>query len=97
MLLRGRCHQLEPRMQVLHHRPLPFPTGLLCLSLDLIEPLHASAPPRRSSLSPSFPQLEPSDQGAKRVLYQLTEEMDKRGGRLALVLAGELMTPADDP
>ena len=26
-------------MQVLHHRPLPFPTGLLCLSLDLIEPL----------------------------------------------------------
>ena len=71
MLHRGRCHQLEPRMQVLHQGAPPFPLP--------------------------FPQLEPSDKGAKRVLYQLTEEMDKRGGRLALVLAGELMTPADDP
>jgi hypothetical protein len=51
--------------------------------------------PRRPSLPSS--QLEPSDKGAKRVLYQLTEEMDKRGGRLALVLAGKLMNPADDP
>ena len=55
--------------------------------------------PRRPALPSS--QLEPSDKGAKRVLYQLTEEMDKRGGRLALVLAGKLMnplmTPADDP
>ncbi len=42
-------------------------------------------------------QLEPADKGAQRVLYQLTEEMDKRGGRLALVLAGKLMNPADDP
>jgi hypothetical protein len=49
--------------------------------------------------APALPssQLEPSDKGAKRVLYQLTEEMDKRGGRLALVLAGKLMNPADDP
>ncbi len=33
-------------------------------------------------------QLDASDKAAKRVLYQLTEEMDKRGGKLALVLAG---------
>ena len=33
-------------------------------------------------------QLETSDKGARNALYLLAEEMDKRGGRLAVVVAG---------